>query len=168
MANSKNALDLGATASQPDQGPEADMAEASLSYFQSFRLGSRPRISSNDSIELPVSAANAEVTMAFVHLDQRRDAVSGRWVASKPSMVGLLRGQSDRWPCFCGRTDGRAPADRYLRAWRLRSAPGSQVRGQLGPGRCPCVCVDLTADSSTGLCYVRDGLACSQTGCCSQ
>lgn len=133
-----------------------------------FGWGSRPRISSNDGIEPPISAANAEVTMAFVHLDQRREAVSGRRMASKPSVMGLLRGQSDGWPCSCGRTDGRASADSYLRAWHLLSAPGSQVRGPPGPGRCPCVCADWTAGSSTGLCCARDGLACSPTGCCSQ
>lgn len=33
--------------------------------------------------------------MAFVHLDRRREAVSGRRVASRPSVAGLLRGQSD-------------------------------------------------------------------------
>lgn len=79
------------------------MAEAPLSHFQAFQLGggSHPRISPKDRIALPISAANAEVIMAFVHLDQRREAVSGRRVASKPSVAGLLRGQSDGWPRSC-------------------------------------------------------------------
>lgn len=38
-----NALDVGAAASQFDQGPERDMAEAPLPYSRSFQLGQPPQ-----------------------------------------------------------------------------------------------------------------------------
>lgn len=124
-----------------------------------FGWGSSPRISSRDRTKPLISAANAEVTMASVHLDQQREAVSGRRVAFEAQSGGFVA-RAVRWPCFyrlgC------------LRAWRLPSAPGSQMWGPRSPGRCPCVCAAWTAGSSTGLCCAPDGLACSLTGCCSR
>lgn len=139
------------------------MAGAPLSDSWSFRLGQVPQNQlegqTGRSRKPLISAAHAEVAMASVHLDQRREAVSGRRVAFEAQSGGFVA-RAIRWPCSC------RPG--CLRAWRLPSAPGSPMWGPQGPGRCPSVCAAWTAGSSTGLCCVRDGLACSRTGCCSR
>lgn len=140
-------------------------------------------------MQLLLSAANAEVTTevadGFCTLGQRREAGEDEEGGVTKSPRGRPRERLGWWqeplrasPLPGGLCSRRCPASRCAEQgaglagtrgcplWS-QSAPPSQPPGLRGPGRLRCrLCAAWATGSSTGLCCVRDGLACSLTGRC--